>query len=119
MRDKVEEVLNQIRPSLMMDGGNVELVAVDDGVVKVPDYRLDGLAEIHRPRKTTHAEITFVDVGCGAAAQGLDRSALTAMRDVDALCHVVRAFADPAGTIPTPLRRIACFTPRCLFTSSR
>ena len=35
MRDKVEEVLNQIRPSLMMDGGNVELVDVNDGVVQV------------------------------------------------------------------------------------
>jgi len=35
MRDKVEEVLNQIRPSLMRDGGSVELVDVDDGVVKV------------------------------------------------------------------------------------
>ena len=35
MRDRVEEVLNKIRPSLMADGGNVELIAVDDGVVKV------------------------------------------------------------------------------------
>jgi len=35
MRDKVEEVLNKIRPSLMMDGGNVELIDVNDGVVKV------------------------------------------------------------------------------------
>jgi len=35
MRDKVEKVLNQIRPKLMMDGGNVELVDVNDGVVKV------------------------------------------------------------------------------------
>jgi len=35
MRDKVEEALNQIRPSLMMDGGNVELVDVNDGTVKV------------------------------------------------------------------------------------
>ena len=35
MRDKVEEVLNQIRPRLMMDGGNVELVDVNDGVVKL------------------------------------------------------------------------------------
>ena len=35
MRDKVEEVLNKIRPSLMRDGGNVELVEVSDGVVKV------------------------------------------------------------------------------------
>jgi len=35
MRDKVEEVLNKIRPSLMSDGGNVELIDVNDGVVKV------------------------------------------------------------------------------------
>ena len=35
MRDKVEEALNKIRPSLMRDGGNVELVEVTDGTVKV------------------------------------------------------------------------------------
>jgi Fe-S cluster biogenesis protein NfuA len=35
MRDKVEEVLDKIRPSLMRDGGNVELIDVSDGVVKV------------------------------------------------------------------------------------
>jgi len=35
MRDKVEEVLNKIRPSLMRDGGNVELIDVNDGTVKV------------------------------------------------------------------------------------
>lgn len=40
MREKVEAVLNKIRPSLMADGGNVELVDVaEDGVVKV---RLQG-----------------------------------------------------------------------------
>jgi len=35
MRDKVEEVLNKIRPSLIRDGGNVELIDVNDGTVKV------------------------------------------------------------------------------------
>ena len=35
MRDRVEEVLNLVRPALMRDGGNVELVDVNDGVVKV------------------------------------------------------------------------------------
>jgi Fe-S cluster biogenesis protein NfuA len=35
MRERVEEVLNQIRPALMRDGGNVELVNVNDGVVEV------------------------------------------------------------------------------------
>ncbi|MBM4446672.1 MAG: NifU family protein [Chloroflexi bacterium] len=35
MREKVEAVLNQIRPSLAADGGNVELVDASDGIVKV------------------------------------------------------------------------------------
>ena len=35
MREKVEEVLALIRPNLMRDGGNVELVDVNDGVVTV------------------------------------------------------------------------------------
>jgi len=35
MRDKVEEVLDKIRPSLVADGGNVELVDVNDGTVEV------------------------------------------------------------------------------------
>ncbi len=35
MRDKVEEVLDKIRPSLVADGGNVELIDVNDGTVEV------------------------------------------------------------------------------------
>ena len=35
MREKVEAALEKIRPSLQADGGDVELVDVTDGVVKV------------------------------------------------------------------------------------
>ncbi len=36
MREKVEEVLQKVRPMLQRDGGDVELVDVqDDGIVKV------------------------------------------------------------------------------------
>jgi Fe-S cluster biogenesis protein NfuA len=35
MKEKIEKALDKIRPSLMADGGNVELVDVDGGVVKV------------------------------------------------------------------------------------
>ncbi len=35
MREKVEAILSQLRPSLQADGGDVELVDVVDGVVKV------------------------------------------------------------------------------------
>ena len=35
MNDKIEKVLNKIRPQLQMDGGDVELVSVKDGTVEV------------------------------------------------------------------------------------
>jgi Fe-S cluster biogenesis protein NfuA len=35
MQDKVTEILNKIRPQLQRDGGDVELVGVKDGTVKV------------------------------------------------------------------------------------
>ena len=35
MKEKVEKALDKIRPSLIADGGNVELVDVQDGIVKV------------------------------------------------------------------------------------
>ena len=35
MREKVEAVLNSVRPALQADGGDVELVGIEDGVVSV------------------------------------------------------------------------------------
>lgn len=35
MKEKVQEVLNKVRPVLQNDGGDVELVDVEDGIVKV------------------------------------------------------------------------------------
>lgn len=35
MREQVEEVINAIKPSLQADGGNIEFVGIDDGVVEV------------------------------------------------------------------------------------
>ena len=39
MRDQVQAVIDKIRPSLQADGGDVELVDVENGIVKV---RLQG-----------------------------------------------------------------------------
>jgi GTP-binding protein YchF len=82
------------------------------GVVKVPDPRVDQLTDLFSPKKKTYAEITFSDVaaqaGGGGSARGLDRAVLNAMREVDALCQVVRAFEDPAQPeAPAPLREVA------------
>jgi Fe-S cluster biogenesis protein NfuA len=35
MKERVQKVLDMVRPRLQADGGDVELVSVDDGVVKV------------------------------------------------------------------------------------
>jgi GTP-binding protein YchF len=72
------------------------------GAVKVPDARVDDLAKLYDPKKTTYAEITFSDLGAGKG-EGLDRAALVAMRNVDALCQVLRAFPDAAGEPGDPL----------------
>ncbi len=77
------------------------------GSVKVPDERVDALARLFRPKKTTYAEITFTDVAAaptGAQGRGLDSRTLVAMREVDALCHVVRGFPGPALEAAEPLQ---------------
>ena len=35
MRERVEKVINRIRPAVQMDGGDIELVGVEDGLVKL------------------------------------------------------------------------------------
>jgi GTP-binding protein YchF len=65
------------------------------GVVRVPDAQVDALGDIYQTRKRAFADITFSDVAAGASggsARGLDRTVLNAMREVDALCQVARAF---------------------------
>jgi GTP-binding protein YchF len=74
------------------------------GVIRVPDPRVDRLSALYRPKKTTHAQIQFVDtVAAGhtsarAAAKGPDLFA--AVRNCDALLGVVRAFENPS--VPAP-----------------
>ena len=76
------------------------------GAIKVPDARVDTLARIHRPRKTTYAEITFVDfppTHAPVERRGvLDPAVVAQLRDADALVQVVRGFPDLAGEPPTP-----------------
>ncbi len=74
-------------------------------VVKVPDPRVDALAELYSPKKITYAEIEFRDLPSGHDAE-LDRTSLNAMREVDALCQVLRGFESEAGDAPDALREI-------------
>ncbi len=68
------------------------------GTIKVPDDRIDRLAEIFQPKKTTYGEVVFVDYpGRPDASNSIDRSTIAQMRDADALVQVVRAFSDPSA----------------------
>jgi GTP-binding protein YchF len=74
---------------------------VSYGNIKVPDARVEFLAETFRPKKTTLAEITFMDVGgAGKVGGAFSPDVLQNMRNVDLLIHVVRGFENP--TLPTP-----------------
>lgn len=64
-------------------------------VLKVPDARVDRLADLYKPKKTTYAEFQFVDIAPNEGAgedKALNAAALTLLKNVDALVHVVRAF---------------------------
>ena len=84
------------------------------GVVPVPDKRLDVLAEMYKTQKITHAIVEFVDIAGlvkGASkGEGLGNKFLSHIREVDAICEVVRCFEDSNithvdGTI-NPIRDI-------------
>ena len=68
------------------------------GVVPVPDARLVRLAQLYSPKKVTPATIEFVDIAGlvrGASrGEGLGNKFLSHIREVDAVVHVVRCFAD-------------------------
>ncbi|HZP89641.1 MAG TPA: DUF933 domain-containing protein [Actinomycetota bacterium] len=64
----------------------------NQAVVPVPDSRVDVLAEMERSRRRVHAQVRFVDVPGGtSSAQGIAQ-----LREVDALCVVVRCFGPDA-----------------------
>jgi GTP-binding protein YchF len=68
------------------------------GVVPIPDPRLDRLAEVFASAKTVPATVSFVDIagivkGASEGA-GLGNKFLANIREADAICQVVRVFAD-------------------------
>ena len=71
------------------------------GMARVPDARVDALARVFKPKKTTYAEIRWVDYPvAGFGAEGPGNRFLAEIAGLDALVHVVRAFPDEA--VPHP-----------------
>jgi hypothetical protein len=88
------------------------------GAVRVPDERIDTLAKIFSPKKTTYAEMSFCDIPGerGAERKGLSAKALQPIREQDALCLVLRDFTNPAFEDDAdPLRDLEAFHLECLF----
>lgn len=68
------------------------------GIVEVPDDRLNKLTELVKPKKTVPTAFEFTDIAGiveGASkGEGLGNQFLSHIRQVDAICHVVRCFQD-------------------------
>ncbi len=68
------------------------------GIVQVPDERVDVLSRMYQPKKTIYTTFEFTDVAGlvrGASkGEGLGNQFLSHIRNVDAICQVVRCFDD-------------------------
>ncbi|MBN1680345.1 MAG: redox-regulated ATPase YchF [Anaerolineae bacterium] len=86
---------------------------VHTAVVSVPDIRVDRLAEVFKPKKTTYAAVTYTDIGGldKGIGEGLSGQMRSELQQVDGFLHVIRAFEDtnvphPYETVD-PLRDLA------------
>lgn len=93
-----KSTLFQALTKKQVDTSNHPFATIDPniGVVEMPDERLKKLAELSNSKKIVPAIVEFVDIAGlvkGAAeGEGLGNKFLTHIREVDAICHIVRAF---------------------------
>jgi GTP-binding protein YchF len=87
--------------------GGYGALQLNVGVTKVPDERLHRLADIFKPKKIVHADVTYVDLPAPPAStdgrvgtEELPAEHLARLREADALIHVVRAWDDPSHPHP-------------------
>jgi GTP-binding protein YchF len=80
-------------------------IEVHNGVVDVPDPRIDRLSGMFKPKKTIYAKVTYADIaGLDGNSKGITGSLLNTLGQMDAFIHVVRCFDDenvphPAGSV--------------------
>ncbi|MDA1279980.1 MAG: DUF933 domain-containing protein [Chloroflexi bacterium] len=68
------------------------------GVAHVPDERVNILSGMFKSRKTTFAEVIYVDLPVSASGELFDGEAMGQLQQVDAILLVARAFED--GSVP-------------------
>ncbi len=98
-------------------------VEANVGIAKIPDKRIDFLVNMYQPKKITPATIEVIDVPGlvrgSSAGKGIGNQFLDAIRRVDALVHIVRAF-EGANVLHTdgsldPMRDIETINMELLF----
>ncbi len=72
----------------------VGLMEARVGVSRVPDTRLEALADIFKPPKVTYATVEYLDFPAVSKESLRNPSYLASLRNVDALAHVLRVFED-------------------------
>ncbi|NLI91520.1 MAG: redox-regulated ATPase YchF [Peptococcaceae bacterium] len=114
----------------LLTGSDIEVsgfskgkVEANLGIAKIPDERIDFLAEMYNPKKTTYATIEVIDVpglvSGSSTGKGVGNQFLDNIRKVDALVHVLRAFENEGvihdeGSID-PMRDIQTINLELLF----
>ncbi len=86
---------------------NIQKVENRIGTIRVPDERVDKLSGMYKPKKTAYAQVEYFLPGQKGGKD--DQSAMTGVRDCDALIHVVRNFSIYGADAPTPVADIDNF----------
>ena len=91
-------LFNALTNSSKAQAENFPFCTIDpnEGIVPVPDERLNKLAKISSSKKKIHTTISFVDIAGlvkGASkGEGLGNKFLSHIREVDAIIHMIRCF---------------------------
>ena len=91
-------------PTAAASTGRLEL---HRATVNVPDARLEALSALYQPKKTTHAQVTYIDIA--GLEEDIDKGGLSGqlrnqIATMDAFVHVVRAFE--SSRVPHPLGHV-------------
>lgn len=114
----------------LLTGSNIEVsgfstgkIEANLGIAKIPDERIDFLANMYKPKKTTYATIEVIDVPGlvkgSSTGKGVGNQFLDNIRKTDALVHIIRAFENDSvihdeGSID-PMRDIETINMELLF----
>ena len=93
-------LFNALTATAQAEAANFPFTTIEPntGRVGVPDSRLERIAEIVKPKNVVPTQLEFVDIAGlvrGASkGEGLGNRFLAHIREVDAIVHVLRCFAD-------------------------